>query len=84
MSVRKTSADLEAQAKALEEKLKEVRKEARKARRVEKAKAERERIAQEKEEAYELIQIAKQHTITAGERKLSVYDFLKELKAEQK
>lgn len=78
------SEQLQAQADALAEKLKEVRKEARKARRIEKAKAEKERIAKEKEEAYELIQLAKQHTITAGDRKLSVYDFLKELKVETK
>lgn len=79
------SEQLQAQADALAEKLKEVRKEARKARRIEKAKAEKERIAQEKEEAYDLIQIAKQTDITVGEnRKVSVYEFLKERKAQQK
>lgn len=81
----KSSKQLQEQADALAERLKEVRKEARKARRIEKAKAEKERMAQEKEEAYELIQIAKQATLTTNDnRQVSVYEFLKELKSKQK
>lgn len=81
----KSSKQLQKQADALAERLKEVRKEARKARRIEKAKAEKERMAQEKEEAYELIQIAKQTNITVGDNKqVSVYEFLKDLKSKQK
>lgn len=81
----KSSKQLQEQADALAERLKEVRKEARKARRIEKAKAEKERIEKEKEEAYELIQIAKQATLTTNDnRQVSVYEFLKELKAKQK
>lgn len=75
-SKKKTSAELQADAEKLAERLKEVRAEARKARRVEKLKEEKEKLEQDMKEAYELIKIAKTRKITVGDESISVYEYL--------
>lgn len=76
---KKTAAELQSEADKLAEKLKQVREEARKARKVEKLKAEREKFEREKLEAYNLIQVAKTSKIDCNGQSVTIYEYLKAL-----